>query len=232
MDAHSPDTIRPTRQPLHEALLAWPGFPPYVVEKIVDLEHELDQIHPGWRTRQRFDQVAYESKARIKWCLKRLSLLTHTSGGLPDPLDWDVIIVQDKRNQKQCYAHPVIPAITQGGDVTRDPPSPLGKVAPQVDPHVMFSRPPLGSPEVVAPRLAASMGLPEDVVLADLRAKPRGWMEDDAAWVDVCHRRRTASTEAAITFVAGLQEDAALALEPPKKKPSRKKQSPLVHKEP
>lgn len=86
--------------------------------KILALEAEQDTIWPGWRVKERFDGCAYDLKARIKWCLKRLSLLA-------EGLDYDVLIVRDARNQSQCYAHPVLPATEQYQQVTREPPSPL-----------------------------------------------------------------------------------------------------------
>ena len=87
--------------------------------KIAAIERELDVLHPGWRAKERFDDTAYDTKARIKWCLKRLSLLE-------DGNDYDVMIVRDARNSQQCYAHPVLPATHRYEQVTREPPSPLG----------------------------------------------------------------------------------------------------------
>ena len=92
---------------------------PAILEKIAAIEAEMDVIWPGWRQKQPFGECTYDLKARIKWCLKRLSLLA-------DGNDYDVLIVRDARNSQQCYAHPVLPATQQYEQVTREPPSPLG----------------------------------------------------------------------------------------------------------
>jgi hypothetical protein len=92
---------------------------PAILEKIAAIEAEMDIIWPGWRQKQPFGETAYDLKARIKWCLKRLSLLA-------DGNDYDVLIVRDARNSQQCYAHPVLPATHRYEQVTREPPSPLG----------------------------------------------------------------------------------------------------------
>lgn len=92
---------------------------PVILEKIAAIEAEMDVIWPGWRQKQPFGECTYDLKARIKWCLKRLSLLA-------DGNDYDVLIVRDSRNSQQCYAHPVLPATRQYEQVTREPPSPLG----------------------------------------------------------------------------------------------------------
>lgn len=91
---------------------------PVILEKIQKLETEMDVIWPGWRQKQPFGECHYDLKARIKWCLKRLSLLSEGN-------DWDVLIVRDARNSQQCYAHPVLPATARYETVTREPPSPL-----------------------------------------------------------------------------------------------------------
>ena len=91
---------------------------PAILKKITELEAEMDQIWPGWRQKQPFGETPYDLKARIKWCLKRLSLLAEGN-------DWDVLIVRDARNSQQCYAHPVLPATERFETVTKEPPSPL-----------------------------------------------------------------------------------------------------------
>lgn len=111
MSAHSPDPLEPAIGLTYPIVIGNP--------KVVALEAELDIIWPGWRHRERFDGCAYDLKARIKWCLKRLSLLA-------EGLDYDVLIVRDSRNSQQCYAHPVLPATEKYEQVTREPPSPLG----------------------------------------------------------------------------------------------------------
>lgn len=96
---------------------------PDIALKIAAIEAEMDVIWPGWRQKQPFGECAYDLKARIKWCLKRLSLLAEGN-------DWAVLIVRDARNSQQCYAHPVLPATRQYEQVTREPPSPLLGVLP------------------------------------------------------------------------------------------------------
>lgn len=105
-------------------------LPVYIVDKINAHEAELDAIWPNWRQKERFDHVDYALKARIKWLLKRLSLLTsRDEAGRPAPKDWDVLIVKDRRNPSQCYAHPVIPATGNDSEATRSPASPLLEVS-------------------------------------------------------------------------------------------------------
>jgi hypothetical protein len=100
--------------------------PPYIAAKIQSHEDELDAIWPNWRQKARFDHVDYQLKARIKWLLKRLALLTsRDEHGNPAPKDWDVLVVKDRRNPSQCYAHPVIPATGENDDSSREPASPL-----------------------------------------------------------------------------------------------------------
>jgi len=114
---------------------------PAILEKITAIERELDQIWPGWRQKQPFGECHYDLKARIKWCLKRLSLLE-------DGNDYDVLIVRDARNSQQCYAHPVLPATHRYEQVTREPPSPLGVLPSTVaDPETpcAVGEPALGS---------------------------------------------------------------------------------------
>ena len=129
---------------------------PHLAAKILTLQTELDAIWPGWRKKQRFDhlgeggdQAGYDLKARIKWCLKRLSLLEEGK-------DWDVMIARDLRNRSQCYAHPVIPATGDAGaEPDRDPASPWLPPAKDGEPEtfadmerlVATARPAVGSPE-------------------------------------------------------------------------------------
>ena len=124
MSTHSESS--PSPSPLADLGLRWAGFPLDIIPRIVALEVELDEIHPGWRTFLRFDIVEYNRKARIKWLLKRHELLTHREQGIPAPRDWDVLIVRDTRRKDQCYAHPVLPPVDSSPAVTREP----AKVSP------------------------------------------------------------------------------------------------------
>jgi hypothetical protein len=74
-------------------------FPSYIIDKITSHETELDGIWPGWRQKERFDHTDYALKARIKWLLKRLALLTsRDEAGRPAPKDWDVLVVKAPRH--------------------------------------------------------------------------------------------------------------------------------------
>ncbi len=117
--AHSPT---PAETPL---VTSWSqqGFPPAVCERLAAIEMELDMIHRGWRRKQRFDNVNYDRKARIKWLLRWHGLLAHFDAeGNPDPrADWVVIIARDLKNPEQCYAHAVPPDGARNDDTTKEP---------------------------------------------------------------------------------------------------------------
>jgi hypothetical protein len=100
----------------------WPGRPARIVTMITEIEQELDLTWPGWRAKQPFDGVEYDRLARIKWLLRRHSLLTYEERGVPCPRDWRVIVLRDAKNPTKCYAHPVVPENT-APDITGDPPS-------------------------------------------------------------------------------------------------------------
>lgn len=101
---------------------------PAVASTVADYEAEMDVIHPGWRVRAPFHMLPYDRLARMKWLMKRRSLLLHRERtvdrfGKPTtrsaPRDWEVLIVPDARDKRKCYAHPVIPAEVR--EVTREP---------------------------------------------------------------------------------------------------------------
>lgn len=100
-------------------------FPPVVLAVVVAMEAELDSIWPGWRTCVPFHRVDYASKARIKWLLKRRSLLLTRVEGHPCPRDWEVLVVRDGKDSSKCYAHPVAPPVDTLPAVTREPPAVL-----------------------------------------------------------------------------------------------------------
>lgn len=112
-------------------LSQYADFPQLAQTLIKEVEDELDQIWSGWRQKQRFDTVEYNLMARIKWLLKKHSLLTTRTGPTPTPRYWDVLVVKDSKNPKKCYAHPIIPA-NDAEDTTRNPPSPYKTVAPAI----------------------------------------------------------------------------------------------------
>lgn len=85
---------------------------------IEDIESELDELHPGWDSIVPRDQgfrakgtpfntLPYPKLARMKWLLKRRLQLY---GGMDD---WGVLVAQDQRDPRKCYAHPVPPAPTR-----------------------------------------------------------------------------------------------------------------------
>lgn len=152
---------------------SWADRPEHIQSKIKDVETELDAIWPGWRDRKPFDKVEYDLKARIKWLLKRHSLLTHTENGQPAPLDWDVMIARDLRDPKKCYAHPVIPARAEVAEVTRNPPSPLAAARPAG---------PLLEAES-ASSLAGRLGVALNRVERALAHKPSTWKDSEESWV-------------------------------------------------
>lgn len=104
-------------------------LPPRVAALVAEYETEMDEIHPGWRTRQPFHMLDYPRLARMKWLIKRRSLLLFREavGRAPDgspitvprPRDWEVLIAPDVRDPRKCYAHPVEPRVTR--EITRSP---------------------------------------------------------------------------------------------------------------
>jgi len=100
----------------------WSMFAPRIVDMIVAYEVELDEIHPGWRRRERFDVVDLPLKRRLKWLLKRHAMLGRWEDGRPAPLDWEVRIVADPRRSDGCFAFPVEPAVVPMLDGPDGPP--------------------------------------------------------------------------------------------------------------
>jgi hypothetical protein len=94
---------------LHPLATRYPGRAPLILAKIEEIEVELDATWPGWRMKQPFGHLAYDHLARVKWLLKRHSLLTYEQKGIPEPRDWKVVVVRDAANPSKCFAHPVIP---------------------------------------------------------------------------------------------------------------------------
>ena len=160
--------MKPT---LAEGMAARTGFPAWAVEKLLDHESELDQIWPDWRMKKPFDAVRYDLKARIKWLLKKVALLTNTEGGLPAPRDWDVMIEPDLKNKSKCYAHPVLPVNDAVREATREPPSPLARQAVASAPVVQI--------EQAGPETA-----PLDPFAVEAMAcKPATWLGTDDEWI-------------------------------------------------
>ena len=81
------------------------SLPPAFQRRIKELEGELDRIHFGWRdTRRearRFDDKPADQIYRIKWVLKRRSLLLQGH-------DWAVLMTKTA-NGKMWFAHPMNP---------------------------------------------------------------------------------------------------------------------------
>ena len=116
---------------------------------IAELETELDEICPAWDcVRGRIQHgkpnpntagrpmtgLEYDRLARIKWLLKRRSMMAKEEvpgmsakiQGQPPWPRWGVLVRQDTRDPRKCYAHPVPPH--QDGRPARPPAPP--RVAP------------------------------------------------------------------------------------------------------
>jgi hypothetical protein len=161
-------------------------LPPSYRAAIVEYETELDVIHPGWRSPERekcrFDHFDYDRKARVKWLLKRRSLLMRG-------MDWPVVIAPDGRNKRQCYAHAVPPAGGQPREATTSPPSPL---APAVIGSWVGAPAPL---PVSLPELAATLRIPLETVEAAMAEAPQG--VDAREWCATWHKTRRRAKRAA-----------------------------------
>jgi|DEB0MinimDraft_4_1074332.scaffolds.fasta_scaffold00811_4 hypothetical protein len=111
-----------------------------------EIDAELDEIWPGWRNKKPFVSVEIDVKMRLKWLLKRRSLLLQGR-------DWEVRVTRSVKDPDQCFATPIMPkAVVEPGGSTTSPPG--------VRPHIS------------APHLAASCKLPLEVVEAALAALP------------------------------------------------------------
>lgn len=168
----------PLPDTLNVDVLVARGLPPVYADMVRAYEAELDITWPKWRQRAPFGHLQYDHLARVKWLLKRRSLLMTTENGAPAPLDWDVLIVPDTRNPRKCYAHPVMPDQSKR-EATREPPSPFFSGG-QVDPRLLHSRPAANTAEDVAQKT----GLPVDLCKEALACKPPRWMDTSVAWVE------------------------------------------------
>lgn len=90
------------------------------------LEQELDALWPQWdsivpRSKgptakgRPFNHLAYPVLSRMKWLMKRRFLL------LKGHWNWGVLVAQDGKDPRKCYAHPV-PPHTDGTPSTPEPP--------------------------------------------------------------------------------------------------------------
>lgn len=104
-------------------------LPPRIAGLVADYEAEMDEIHAGWRVKAPFHMLPYAALARMKWLIKRRSLLlfreTRVDANgerytVPAPRDWEVLITPDSRDPRKCYAHPVEPRVTR--EATKEPP--------------------------------------------------------------------------------------------------------------
>ena len=144
-------------------------LPPVLLARLDALEAELDTIHTGWRSDdvklRRFSHFDYDRMARTKWLLKWRSLLLHRDEGRSAPLaDWTVIVVPGGSSKTACFAH-AIPPDARPRHATTEP-MPVS-VSADVGP------PPV-APTVSAPKLAAELRVPLEVVEAALAAMPPG----------------------------------------------------------
>lgn len=87
-------------------------------DQIATYAAEMDLLHPGWRSPVR-DQRDFsgpefdDTRARIKWLLKRMSLLAQGR-------DWAVVIAWKGRVP---FAHPIEPASGASGEAAADVPA-------------------------------------------------------------------------------------------------------------
>jgi hypothetical protein len=58
-----------------------PGLTAEQISEAAALREELDNIWPGWRQSKPFAHLPFDYMARLKFCLKRLSLLTGEGAG-------------------------------------------------------------------------------------------------------------------------------------------------------
>ena len=161
-------------------------LPPAYRAVIAEYERELDALHPGWRSvvraESRFDAFDYDRKARTKWLLHRRSLLMRG-------MDWLVIIAPDARRSDQCYAHAVPPGTRAAREATTSPPSPLAVAVCDA-----WAAPPPSPLAVSLPELAATLGVPIELVEAAMAEAPAGvdareWV---AGWAKAHRRARRA----------------------------------------
>jgi hypothetical protein len=84
---------------------------------------ELDEIWPGWRLYEPFGSTVYDHRACIKWCLKRLKLITHRDKkGRPQSRHhWGVQIIASRTDRNECFAHPITPGDPRMEELTRPP---------------------------------------------------------------------------------------------------------------
>lgn len=100
----------------------WTDFPTPYVRMGQEIESELDDIWPGWRECKPFSHLDFPHLARVKWLLKRYGLLSRREDGVPAPLDWQVHVARDMKNQRKCYAHPIPPTAGWKHDMWVPPP--------------------------------------------------------------------------------------------------------------
>ena len=97
------------------------GFPSVIVAKCDEIMAELDDIWAPWRQRVPLTPLQFAHRARVKWLLKRLMLLSWREGGHPAPRDWGVHICRDTRDPNESYAHPIPPGLERNADMWTPP---------------------------------------------------------------------------------------------------------------
>ena len=98
------------------------GFPSAIVAKASAIMDELDDIWPLWRQRHPLSGLEFDHRARVKWLLKRLLLLSWRSGGVPAPRDWDVHVCASRHDPRESFAHPLPPGQPRNDDMWTPPP--------------------------------------------------------------------------------------------------------------
>jgi len=112
---------RPHSEPIDHAP-DMSGFPSAIVAKATAIMGELDDIWPLWRQRYPLSGLDFDHRARVKWLLKRLLLLSWRSGGAPAPRDWGVHICASRHDPRECFAHPIPPGTARNADMWTPPP--------------------------------------------------------------------------------------------------------------
>lgn len=126
---------------------------------LAEYERELDDIWPDWRMKVPFSHLPYDHRARIKWLLKRHSLLMQGH-------DWPVIIVQSRARPDKCFTHPIPPDNGNVPPIIREPPRVTRYGGPKTPQDV--PRP------LSAPAIALRLGRPLEAVEAALLTLPAG----------------------------------------------------------
>lgn len=110
----------PTLPSKPEYLTALPA--PFAAQ-VAEYARELDELHPGWRDRKPFGHLTDDALKRVKYLLKRISLLRQGR-------DWPVMVTASG-DGRRFFAHPLMPV---GAEKSTDT---LSFAQDQVDPDAL-----------------------------------------------------------------------------------------------